>query len=622
MKIMIATTPIRPKPTYFIPIGSLSLLKHLRKSGFDDVEFYNIDGNRPSYDEVLEHLREAKPQVLGISAVVSTAYAYTKKLSQDAKKILPDCLVVVGGNMAASSEVLLKRTGADICVLGEGEVTFSNIAARAEKNRDLDDFKDIKGLMFLDSDGKLVNTGYEAALPGAEIWDYDFDDLEATSNIDTFVCPAFSDKGVAQDWFKTDARAYEPHRRNKTVANLDCSKGCVARCTFCHRWDKGIRSIPVDRIMARLEEMIERYDVGFFQANAETFGADKRWLKEFCEKVSKYDVLWRAPGLRANQVTPDWIKMMQDAGCTQIAFGNETGSARMLEIMEKKLSLDDNYNAVKWTAEANIDAPVQLVLGMPGETDETVAETIKYCQYATTQSAYQSPNDLSINYAQALPGTPLYEYARHAGMIGQDLDGEEAYLLAISDRDAHDEYTTLNFTDSPTLTCRTWRPRITIEVNYHFIKTYGLDRYKRSMSRGADLASLSNPDSGYYANPKRLLEQTADVDDTDERPVPVMPSLFGQIIRGQLGMAMICHPVVFYKLCRFLPVMILLKEGKEKGAGHAWKLLSKYLVYHLKALGRASAFSHGYKSLRKIVEKDIGDLAGDSAEMEPLRKGR
>ncbi len=68
---------------------------------------------------------------------------------------------------------------------------------------------------------------------------------------------------------------------------------------------------------------------------------------------------------------------------------------------------------------------------MPGETPETVQETADFCKYALTLSPTQNPNDLSINYAQALPGTPMYEYARHKGLIGQDLDGEEEYLLKI-----------------------------------------------------------------------------------------------------------------------------------------------------------------------------------------------
>ena len=112
---------------------------------------------------------------------------------------------------------------------------------------------------------------------------------------------------------------------------------------------------------------------------------------------------------------------------------------------------------------------------------------MKYCN---TIDPRQNPNDLSINYAQALPGTPLYEFARSKGMIGRSLEAEEAYLLSISDRDAHDEYSALNFTDYPKLICETWRPLITIENNYHYVETFGLDHYLDHLLGGVDLPTI------------------------------------------------------------------------------------------------------------------------------------
>ncbi len=624
VKILVVTTPIRPKPTYFPPIGSLSLIKYLRKSGFEDVHFYNIDGNRPDYAEVQETIRRIKPDILGISAVVSTAYDYTKKLADDFKESNPDGLAVVGGNMAASANVLLKKSGTDICVLGEGEITFAKIAERAETTRRASDYHDIPGLMILDGEGGLINTGYELALPGAEIWDYDLEDLEQSSDKDLFFFPAFDEAGKGVAWYDHDPRSHEPHRRNKRVGMIDCAKGCVARCTFCHRWDKGIRQIPVDRVMAQLERQIERYDVGFVMANAETFGADKRWLDEFCERIKDYDILWRAPGVRANSLDESWVSRLKEAGCVEIASGNETGSKKMLQIMEKKVDLKDNFNLVTWTAQAGISAPVQLVIGMPGENNQTIDETIKFCQFALSQTPDQNPNNLSINYAQALPGTPLYEYARSRALIKTDLEGEEEYLKAISDRDAHDEITTLNFTDNPTLSCRAWRPRITIGVNYHYVKTFGIGRYYEILSGSFAEFQAPADDSGYYANPKRLMEQGDDSNaNRQTRPAkPSIPGILALLARGKFGLAMIAHPVFFYRIRWFVPLLVLLKEAKEVGLGSALGLSLNYLGAKLAKPFAPKSFAHAYKSLRKIVDEDMGALPGDAIEMKPLRKGR
>src|SRR5437868_4217632 len=106
-RVMIVTTPIRPAPTTHPPVASLGVATALRKMGVEEVEFFDIDGRRPTYEEALDHIRTWRPDVLGISAIVSTAYAYSKRLSLDVKKILPDSMIVLGGNLAATADILL-----------------------------------------------------------------------------------------------------------------------------------------------------------------------------------------------------------------------------------------------------------------------------------------------------------------------------------------------------------------------------------------------------------------------------------------------------------------------------------------------------------------------------------
>ena len=107
MKIVICTTPIRPEPTPYPPFGSIALIQSLRLAGYDPY-FYDIDGLRPTFEEVSQFFRDEAPDVVGISAVVSTAYAYTKKLASEIKAACPQAKIVVGGNLAASAEILLR----------------------------------------------------------------------------------------------------------------------------------------------------------------------------------------------------------------------------------------------------------------------------------------------------------------------------------------------------------------------------------------------------------------------------------------------------------------------------------------------------------------------------------
>jgi len=629
MKALIVTTPIRPRPTSTPPFGSLAILNFLRRNGIEDVDYYHIDALRPDFQDAVSHIVARNPRVLGISAVVSTAFGYTRRLADAVKAALPGCLIVVGGNLAASAEVLLRRSKVDICATGEGEECFLAVVRRAETTIDPNDFHDIPGLVYLDRSGAMVNTGYPPSLPASRIFDIRWEDLDTTGTLDIYIYdPLREDE--EEFWLTREPRAAQPHRQGKMLATIRCSKGCVARCTFCHRFDKGIRYIPVDLLVKRLEELRDRHNVGFFVVGDENFGTDKRWLAEFCEKVKPLDMLWRVTGMRVNCVNPELIEMMRDAGCVTLMYGMETGSEKMLQVMEKKVKLIDNYNAMEWTVEAGLYTVVQLVIGMPGETTQTIRETIEFCKFAMTLAPHQNPNDLSINYAQALPGTPLYDFARSHGMIAAGLEGEDRYLSQISNRDAHDETSTLNFTDVPVLTARTWRPLVTIEVNHAYVEKYGLDHYRRVLLNDTNYfkRKRKRPIDGYFANPKQLVERSLAVDslhDTKEAmelegDAPSLPPLASLLRQRNLGLAIICYPVQAYRLRHFLPLLVLLKVVGESGPGPAWRLLRQWLAAKLS--GTRTQKEGTYRSLRKLVE-ETGGLEGlDSPAMVPLRKGR
>lgn len=626
MKTMIISTPIGPRPNPIPPVGSLSIISYLQKRGIEDVEFFHIDGSRPSFDDAVNHIIESRPRILGISAVVSTAYDYTKRLANSVKEALPDILIVVGGNLAASAEVLLRRTAVDICVLGEGEKVFLNLIRRAATTSDVAEFGDIPGLMFLGKDGNLVNTGYESVIDIEEIYDVNWTDLARVSDIDNYIYPAFSGDAPAKAWIAHHPRSYEVHRREKRVIFFVPSKGCVAKCTFCHRWDKGIRHIPVDIVISRLVELIETYNVGFVRVGGETFGEDKRWTKEFCEKIKPLDLLWEASGLRASSVTPEWIATYADAGCISLVFGNETGSERMLQIMEKKVKLSANYDVLRWTVDAGLWTGVSLVVGMPGETPETIEETITFCEQSTSIAPVQNPNDMSINFALALPGTPLYEFGRHQGLIGRGVEGEEQYLVHISDLYANDEFESLNFTDYPSLECLSWRHLINIRCNANYVRKFGQDHYRKTLVDGGYLSSGREDAIGLlYHRRNTSAEASAEKvsepanDGTDQ---PEIPGLWSLAVHGKFGLAMICHPLFFYRIRRFLWIFVLVKAAKNRGLGTCWRLFWEYAAYKLKQPWWQPVFRYEYKSLRRIVDQDLKGFADTAAEMVPLRKGR
>lgn len=469
MKIVICTTPIRPIPTDYPPFGSLAIIQSLRAAGWDPA-FFDIDALRPPFEEVERYFSDMQPDVVGISAVVSTAYGYTKNLAQMIKRVAPRARIIVGGNLGASAEILHRMAGVDVCVVGEGETVAVNLLRHySEQPGELP--TGVRGITFLDGNGKLRFTGFELALAPGQVFHPDYDILERYSRISNFI----GDPLQRPD-FGPDPRSRQPHRLGKKMGTVLTAKGCVARCTFCHRWDKGYRAIPVDDIIHAIRELKRRYNVGFIQFSDDNFGSDRRQLQEFIRAIKAEDVLYTVGGVRVRSVTPQILRDLRDSGCVSLYYGMESGSPAILEVMEKKATLEDNRNAARWTHEAGLYTIFQLVLGMPGECDRTIQETIEFLKEATARFDESPINRMSINYIQALPGTPVYEFARYKGLIGKSLADEERYLLSISDINAADETKFLNFTDSDHLSVQSWRRRITLETTHHYRKVRNLPR--------------------------------------------------------------------------------------------------------------------------------------------------
>ncbi len=632
-KIVWITTPIRPVPTDYAPVGSLSVLSALRRGGYGNFDFYNIDLLRPGFQKAVDHVVAAEPDIFAVSAVVSTAYEFTRDITLAVKKALPGVTTVMGGNLGTSAEILLHRTGIDFVVTGEGEKTMLDFVRAYEKGARKDDYKAVKGLAFLDEKNIFTLTPYADALKAEELYDIDWSILEDLGQLDYFVVPAASSPklGVTD---REDPLIMEIKRSGKTCAMINTCKGCVARCTFCHRWDKGIRYIPVPVLMGRIDSLIEKYNVGFFRMGDENFGTDKKWLGEFCDEMKKRRVLWRVGGMRVNCIDPSWIKRMRESGCVTIFYGMESGSQKMLDIMEKKTTVKQNRDAMRWMVEHQVSTIVQFIVGMPGESPVTVKESCDFLAYCATLSPDWDPNNVSVNFAQALPGTPLYEVGRRRGLIGQSVDDEEKYLLKISDRDARDGETAINFTDYPRLMLERWHYDLQSVGRFAFIEKFGLEAYKRILAKSALFEETT--DSGYFAAPARLNEQgiqatesSASADTLHEAKrkakfsMDAYPSLFYLVRTRQLFLIPMLYPRLFMRL-RFLSTGIVFVNAVRKyGLREMPHLIGEHASWSLKTLLRRARPSQPYISLRKhVADNGVPPIPADNPAMEPLRAGR
>ena len=187
MKICVATTPIRPYPTDFPPFGSMIIVQSLRELGHE-VFFHHIDYHRYSKENNYNYFKKNQFDVVGISAVVSTAYEYTKYLSKLIKEINQNTTLVVGGSLVASAEILHRKSKIDFCVIGDGEIIIKNLVKTIEENKLKDeDLVIIKGITFIDSQNKLKFTGYERPVPAPLLESPDYSILEDDKSINWYI---------------------------------------------------------------------------------------------------------------------------------------------------------------------------------------------------------------------------------------------------------------------------------------------------------------------------------------------------------------------------------------------------------------------------------------------------
>ena len=355
MKILLCNIAIRNKPDSFPPIACTSLFNVLKRNGYDPI-FYDIDQKRPSPEELFVYFKKEQFDLVGISAVVSTGYKYAKNLASIIKNACPSTKIILGGNLAAAYEVVLRKCQIDSCVIGEGERVLLNLVKHLDKygnfNSHSEELFKIKGVAFLDSRGICRFTGCDEPISRDEIEEPDYKVLNRFSIISQYI----QDPLTRTD-FVIDPRTHEAKRREKKMATIFTSKGCINACSFCHRWVRGYRVVPLEKVISTIKYLIDVYNVGFFCISDECFGEEKQWLEQFIAQVKPLDILFQIGGARVSLVKkdPTIMRRLKEVGLTAIYFGIESGSDKMFKIMEKNATKADNFEACGAGAGCRLD---------------------------------------------------------------------------------------------------------------------------------------------------------------------------------------------------------------------------------------------------------------------------
>jgi anaerobic magnesium-protoporphyrin IX monomethyl ester cyclase len=198
------------------------------------------------------------------------------------------------------------------------------------------------------------------------------------------------------------------------------SRGCYYNCNFCSKIaGSDFRAFPVQRVLEEIHDVLR---MGY---NYIVFGDDNirlsKSLKDLLQEVAQLKISFRL-NQDARSVDKDILKLAREAGCTEISFGVESGSQKMLDLMNKKLKVEENERAIEQIKEQGILTKAYFIVNFPGETEETVEETLKFIEEA-------KPDKWFVSSFAPLPGSDVFSYPDKYGILWMSSNWGDYYLV-------------------------------------------------------------------------------------------------------------------------------------------------------------------------------------------------
>jgi radical SAM superfamily enzyme YgiQ (UPF0313 family) len=194
--------------------------------------------------------------------------------------------------------------------------------------------------------------------------------------------------------------------RVKPIDIMSITRGCPYKCAYCDiekLWGRTCRNFSPSRVVEEIEHLVNKYGSKGIYFISDNFTIRKRETIEICEliKKEKLDIEWVCD-TRVDLVSRDLLRKMKDAGCKTIWFGVESGSPRILERINKGVTLEQTEHAFKLCREEGIQIACSFILGIPGETVKDMEASLKFAKRL-------DPDWCGFNIYIAYPGSILYE---------------------------------------------------------------------------------------------------------------------------------------------------------------------------------------------------------------------
>ncbi len=340
------------------PLNLLYIAAYMRKQGHQ-VKVW--DGNHQSESELLDMCNKLKPDYIGISIYTSPILNVALDLAKLIKKFYPPANIIAGGYHAnVMYESLLKDF--DYVCVGEGERVIEEIL----KN----------------PDEKIVRP------PKVE-------------NLDDLPLPARD--LVNMGW-------YNLQQNGKRTVTLITSRGCPYDCIFCGNINRRVRFHSPERVEEEVKELKEKYGFESFYFYDDMFNFNRERTFEIIKKLKRLNISYRIM-MRADSLDENLIKSLADSGCKIMNLGIESGNNEILRRANKRMTKEQNEEAVKLCHKHGITVRGCFMLGLPGENWGTANQTIEFAK------SLKSHGLIADFYVMVpFPGTKIWDNPKKYGI--------------------------------------------------------------------------------------------------------------------------------------------------------------------------------------------------------------
>lgn len=390
-RILLINPPYPMEESPAPPFGLMSLAAYLLNNNFDvRIEDYIV--NPYTRERVRKVIHEYAPDVIGATGVTMNIKKALNIL-REYRAESPESVIIMGGpHVSFDAHNILSDQGfVDFIVRGEGELTSVELLNNLANP---DSYRSIPGISYRDG-GTIVHNDKRDFIADINILPYPARHLSQLSKYKALGLPI----------------------------NMITSRGCPYECIFCvgsKMVGRKVRYYDIKRVVDEFE-LLSR--MGFRQINIvdDLFTSNKKRCTAICEGIMQRGIKhdWTAFA-RVDTVSRELLEVMKAAGCTMLCFGIESGNQEILDTVKKKITLEKIQKAVELCNEAGVIPMASYIMGLPGETPETVRETLEF--------ARKLCKSYGFHILSPFPGTEVRDMAEKYGLriLNSDWDNYDA----------------------------------------------------------------------------------------------------------------------------------------------------------------------------------------------------